>query len=182
MQRRSVAKGLIAGLAAGVAATFAMDQFQAGLASAQKADKRKKLADGETPWLVANEMAQQEMQQREAEGSTVKVAEAAAGVVGKTIAKEDRAAAGQAVHYTFGTLMGIVYSVTAELLPEVTTGGGTAFATLLFLGGDEVAVPALKLSGPPTDMPASDHLQYWAAHLVYGGTLELTRSLLRRVI
>ena len=35
--------------------------------------------------------------------------------------------AGQAVHYAFGTLMGAIYGVSAELVPEVTTGGGTAY-------------------------------------------------------
>ena len=76
----------------------------------------------------------------------------------------------------------MVYSVSAELLPEVTTGGGTAFGTLLFLGGDEVAVPAFKLGPPTTETAAADHLQYWAAHIVYGGTLELARNVLRRLL
>ena len=76
--------------------------------------------------------------------------------------------------------MGAVYGVTAELVPEVTTGGGTAYGTLLFLAADEVAVPAFQLSPSPTQTPATDHLQHWAAHVVYGGSLELVRSLLRR--
>ena len=76
--------------------------------------------------------------------------------------------------------MGIVYGVSAELIPEANTGAGTAFGTILFLGADELAVPAFQLSPAPTDTPAKDHLQHWAAHVVYGGSLELVRSLLRR--
>jgi len=53
---------------------------------------------------------------------------------------------------------------------------------LLFLGADEFAVPALQLSPAPTDTPPTDHLQHWAAHVVYGGALELTRTLLRRLL
>lgn len=86
------------------------------------------------------------------------------------------------MHYTFGTLMGVVYAVSAELLPEATTGAGTAFGTLLFLAADEVAVPAFQLSPPPTDTAVFDHLQHWAAHVVYGGSLEMVRNLIMRLM
>ena len=182
-KRPSVVKGLIVGVAAGYAATLVMDQFQSLLATAQKAsEKQKKLAEGESPWLIANEQAQQEMKQKDTDNAPDKVARKIAEVTGTTIPKEQIKSAGQAVHFIFGTLMGIGYSVAAEFLPEVTSGGGTAFSTLLFLGGDEVVIPALHLSPPPTKQPAGSHLQYWAAHIVYGGTLELTRTILRRFI
>jgi hypothetical protein len=76
MRRRpSLAKGLLTGVAAGLAATLVMDQFQKLLTASQKAaEKQKKLADGESPWLIANEQAQQEMKEHESEDSTVKVA------------------------------------------------------------------------------------------------------------
>ena len=184
MRRRpSLAKSLLTGIAAGLAATLVMDQFLNIAAAAQKAaEKRKKLAQGESPWLIANEQAQQEMKQHESEDSTVKIARKIAEATGTTLSKDRLKTAGQAVHYTFGTLMGVCYSATAEFFPEVSTGGGSAFGTLLFIGADEVAVPAFHLSGPPTETPASDHLQHWAAHIVYGATLELARSLLRRLM
>jgi uncharacterized membrane protein YagU involved in acid resistance len=78
--------------------------------------------------------------------------------------------------------MGIVYGVSSEILPEVTTGAGTGYGTLLFLSAGEVAVPALQLAPSPKDAPAFDHLQHWAGHVVYGGSLELVRSLARRII
>ena len=46
---------------------------------------------------------------------------------------------------------------------------------------DEVAVPAFQLAPAPTETPATDHLQHWAAHVVYGASLELVRSLVRRI-
>jgi uncharacterized membrane protein YagU involved in acid resistance len=141
-----------------------------------------KLAQGESPWEIAHEQVQQEQQAAQQEGSTEIVARKIAEATGKTLDKDKKKTAGQAVHYTFGTLMGIVYGVSAELVPEATTGAGTAFGTLLFLGADEVAVPAFRLSPKPDQTPATDHLQHWAAHVVYGGSLELVRSLLRRVI
>ena len=182
-RRPSLAKGLIAGLAAGIAATLVMDQFQNLLSEGQQVmEKQKKLAAGESPWEIAHEQTQQQQQKEESEGSTEKLARRIAEAAGTTLPKEQRKLAGQAVHYTFGTLMGLVYSTTAEWLPEVTTGGGTAFGTLLFLGADEVAVPAFHLSGPPTETPVSGHMQYWAAHVVYGATLELSRNLVRHFL
>jgi len=183
MRRRpSLAKGLLTGIAAGLAATVVMDQFLNIASAAQKAaEKRRKLAEGESLWLIANEQAQQEMK-KASEDSTVKVARRIAASTGTHLSKDHLKTAGQAVHYTFGTLMGVCYSATAEFFPEVATGGGSAFGTILFIGADEVAVPAFHLSGPPTETPVSNHLQHWAAHIVYGSTLEFARNLLRRLV
>ena len=184
MRRRpSLAKGVLTGIAAGLAATLVMDQFLNLASDAQKAaEKRRKLAQGESPWLIANEQAQQEMKQHESEDSTVKVARRIAEATGANLPKDCLKIAGQAVHYSFGTLMGVCYSATAEFYPEVTIGRGTAFGTVLFFGADEIAVPAFHLSGPPTETPIANHLQHWVAHIVYGSTLELARNLLRRLI
>jgi putative membrane protein len=182
-KQTSVLRGIITGATAGIAATLIMDQFLKLTSAGQKAiEKQMKLAHGESPWEIAHEQVQQEQQAAEQEGSTEIVARKIAQATGKTLDKEKKRKAGQAVHYTFGTLMGIVYGVSAELVPEATTGAGTAFGTLLFFGADEVAVPAFRLSPAPADTPATDHLQHWAAHVVYGGSLELVRSLLRRFI
>jgi flagellar motor protein MotB len=179
----SVLRGIIAGATAGIAATLIMDQFLKLTSAGQKAvEKQMKLAQGESRWEIAHEQVQQEQQSAQQEDSTEILARKIAKATGKTLDKEQKKTAGRAVHYTFGTLMGIVYGVSAELVPEATTGAGTAFGTLLFLGADEVAVPALQLSPTPTGTPATDRLQHWAAHVVYGGSLELVRTLLRRFI
>lgn len=178
----SLLRGILTGAAAGIAATLIMDQFQKLAATGQQAvEKQQKLAQGESEWQIAHETAQQEQKEAQQEGSTEIVARRIAEVAQISLPPQEKKKAGQAVHYTFGTLMGVVYAVTAELLPEITTGAGTAYGTLLFLGADEVAVPALQLSAPPTQTASTDHLQHWAAHIVYGGSLELVRSLLRRL-
>jgi len=123
--------------------------------------------------------AQAEAQQ---EDSTQILARKLAQTAGKSLTGDDKKTAGQAIHYAFGTPMGIFYCVTTEILPEAASGGGTAFGTRLFLGADEVAVPALRLAPPPTETAPMDHLQRWAAHVVYGGALELSRSLLRKFV
>jgi len=179
----SIFRGVVTGIAAGIAATLVMDQFQKLSSAGQKAfEKQKKLAEHESPWQIAHEQAQKEQEQAEQEGSTEIVARKIAEAAGTNLAKEDKKKAGQAVHYAFGTLMGIVYAVSAEVVPEVTTGAGTAFGTLLFIAADEVAVPGFQLSPPPTDTPPFDHLQHWAAHVVYGGSLDLVRNLITRLM
>jgi uncharacterized membrane protein YagU involved in acid resistance len=179
----SVLRGIITGITAGIVATLVMDQFQKLSSAGQKAaEEQIRLAHGESPEQITHEQEQKEQQASQQEGSTEIVARKIAEVTGTQLGQQDKKTAGQAVHYTFGTLMGVVYGISAELIPEVTTGAGTAFGTLLFLAADEVAVPAFQLSPSPTDTPATDHLQHWAAHVVYGGSLELVRSLMRRII
>ncbi len=177
----SIFRGLVTGIAAGIAATLVMDQFLKLSTAGQKSlEKQKKLAEHESPWQIAHEQVQKEQKEAEQEGSTEIVARKLAEATGSHLASDQKKKAGQAVHYTFGTLMGVVYAVSAELIPEVTTGSGTAFGTLLFLSADEVAVPAFQLAPSPADTPTFDHLQHWAAHVVYGGSLELVRNLITR--
>ena len=97
---------------------------------------------------------------------------------GEYFAKEDKEAAGNAVHYLFGALLGGAYGLLAEYRPEVTKGFGTAFgaASAAF---DELGVPAAGLSGPPTDFPAATHAYGLASHIVFGGVTEATRRLVR---
>jgi hypothetical protein len=183
-KRPSVLRGIITGAAAGITATLIMDQFLKLTSAGQRAVvKQMKLAQGESPWEIAHEQVQQEQLAAQQEDSTEIVARKIAKATGKTLDKEQKKTAGRAVHYTFGTLMGVVYGVSAELIPEATTGAGTAFGTLLYLGADEIAVPTFQLSPTPAPgAPGIDRLQHWAAHVVYGGSLELVRSLLRRFI
>jgi hypothetical protein len=181
-RKPSVLRGIATGVAAGLAASLIMDQFQRLTAAGQKeTEKQIKLAHGESPLQIEHEQEEKEKQAAEQEGSTEIVARKIAAATGSQLADEDKKKAGQVVHYVFGTLMGVVYAVSAELLPDIT-GSGAAFGTLLFLGADEVAVPAFQLSPPPTDTAPTDHLQHWAAHIVYGGSLELIRSLVRRIL
>jgi hypothetical protein len=160
-----------------------MDQFQK-LSSAGKkvAEKQVRLALDEPEESIDLDQRQQAEEAARDEDSTEKVARRIAVAAGRDLQAENKKKAGRAVHYAFGTLMGAIYGVTAELAPEVTTGGGTAYGTLLFLAAHEVAVPAFQLSPPPAETPTTDHLQHWAAHVVYGGSLELVRSLLRRLM
>jgi hypothetical protein len=181
--RPSIFRGVVTGIAAGIAATLVMDQFQKLSTAGQKAlERQRKLTDHESPWLIAHEQAQKEQEQSKKEDSTEIVARRIAEATGTHLPHEEKKKAGRAVHYAFGTLMGVVYAVSAEAVPEVTTGAGTAFGTLLFLCADEIAVPAFQLSPPLANTHPFDHLQHWASHVVYGGSLEIVRNLITRLM
>jgi uncharacterized membrane protein YagU involved in acid resistance len=85
--------------------------------------------------------------------------------------------AGPLVHYSFGTLVGAIYGGLAHTATPVRAGSGTAYGTAVWLAADELAVPALGLSGSQSPPPAS-RAKMLAAHLVYGAATHFTRKLL----
>jgi uncharacterized membrane protein YagU involved in acid resistance len=103
-------------------------------------------------------------------------------VFGHELTEHEKQIAGPAVHYGYGTLMGGVYGALAEVVPAVTTGAGCLYGAALWAGGDEVALPLLRLAPPPTRVPASQQLEFLAAHFVYGLTVEGVRRLTRQVM
>jgi uncharacterized membrane protein YagU involved in acid resistance len=163
----NVLKGLAAGLIGGLVATWVMTQFQNGVSQVAEAmnndDKKKKKESGEN--------------------ATVKTAEAISeNVFDHKLTKSEKEQAGNAVHYGFGTTVGAVYGMTAEFVPLTTIGSGLPFGAVLFLGADEVAVPAFGFSESPTEIPLSTHAYGFASHLVYGLTAEFVRRTVRKVL
>jgi hypothetical protein len=182
-KKPSPARAIAVGAAAGVAASLVMSQFFKLASASQKAlERQKKLAEGESSWTIAHEQVEQQQQAEQREDSTEIVARSIAEAAGHHLTRDQKKSAGQAVHFAFGTLMGVLYAVLAEYVTEVTTGGGFAYGTLLFLVADEIAVPALRLAPPPTQVAPEDQLEHWVGHLVYGSSLELFRNLGRRLL
>jgi uncharacterized membrane protein YagU involved in acid resistance len=171
-----VLKGLAAGFVGGLVASWVMEEFQAGwskvpgsLEKSQKSSARKKeKAQGSGP---------------EQEPATVKAAEAISeNIFDHRLTKNEKKVAGPAVHYAMGAASGAIYGVTAELMPFVTLGSGLPFGATVWLIADDVAVPALGLSKPPTEYPLSTHAYALASHFVYGLTTDVVRRALRSVM
>ena len=190
---RDTVKGLAAGLAGGLVASWVMNQFIAGMKKLQPQE-----AAGPQPEAKANEPEQrrrhesrrrraiqreQEARHREEvdQDATVKTAVAVSEqVLHRPLEQEEKKPAGIAVHYIFGAAMGGLYGMAAEHWDGTRTGAGTLFGTALWLAADEVAVPALNLAPPPQETPLPKHATYWAAHVVYGATTELVRWSMRK--
>jgi putative membrane protein len=170
MNRRHgrIARGVLAGMAGGLVASWTMDEFQALWSKAakrlQENGKQRQPGQGES--------------QAEADDATMKAADKLSrNLLGYPLSAEAKKKAGPVLHYAFGAAMGAVYGVASELFPEVTRGFGTGFGAALFALADELAVPALGLSGKPADAPLSSHIYGLASHLVYGATAEGVRRL-----
>lgn len=173
-------KGLAAGAAAGLAATWVMTRFQE---MSEKLEAGSSRDESHHPHHSAKRGTEEsgEEAQPKGEDATVKAADRLSRkVLHHPLTKPEKKKAGPAVHYGFGTLTGAAYGALAELAPAVTRGAGAPFGAAVWLGADEIAVPTFKLSGPPWESPPSVHVRALAAHLVYGVTTEGVRRLLRK--
>jgi hypothetical protein len=166
-------KGLAAGLVGGLVASWTMNQFQSFLSKMQKKSKSDKQSENSS-------QRQGKEQQEEGEDATMKAADKLwEEVAGSPLSKKEKKTAGPIVHYVFGSTMGAVYGAVVEHVPWGKAGVGIPFGTLLFVGADEVAVPALGFSKSPPEYPLSAHATALAAHVVYGVTTEVVRRMMR---
>lgn len=173
-QDKHVARGIIAGLAAGLVASWVMNEFMAG--PGQKLQQAV-----QTPEENERDAIQSEAPKEDA---TMKTADAVASAVtgGQHLSWKEREKSGPIVHYAFGGLMGALYGGVAELWPAVRAGFGTTYGSLLFTGADLIAVPVLKLGTSPADQPVTAQTSHLAAHLIYGLTTEGVRRIARSLL
>ena len=165
-------RGILAGVAGGLVASWVMNQWSAGPGTALS----ERL---ETP-----EEKQQLSAGSDGEDATMKAADklSALATGGQHLTHDERAKDGPVVHYAFGALMGGLYGGLAEYSSIVRSGFGTTFGTALFIGGDLLAVPTLGLSKPLSEYPASSYANPLTAHFVYGATTELVRRVVRLIL
>ena len=165
---------IFAGAFGGLVASYAMNQFQRLLSTAENSispsdsEPRQSSGDGGD---------------ESGESATVRTAQALSHAIGKgDIPNSRKESAGSAVHYAFGASVGAVYGALASEVPAVTSGFGVAYGSAVWLISDEIAVPALGLSGPPTDSPLSTHVNALAAHCFYGFTTDLVmRGFIKKI-
>lgn len=160
------AKGVFAGIAGGLFASFLMEQFQAFWTKAAKdfeSGKKEEKSDEEP--------------------ATVKMAQAISeGLMRRKLSESKKPFAGEAVHYAMGAASGAIYGLAAEIIPLATVGDGLAFGASVWLAADEGIVPALGLAKSPRQTPPSAHVYAFASHLVYGLVTEAVRRAFRRML
>jgi len=182
----NVWKGLVAGLAGGLVASWTMNQFQAAWTRIQEGAEKSHGAQSMQPSEGSNGEQAQDTQAQDTndhDDATVKAAKIISNLVlGHELQESEKKPAGAAVHYAFGTVSGGLYGALAEVTPQVTAGAGIPFGAAFWLLADEVTVPLLGLSKGPTEYPVSTHAYALASHLVYGATAELSRRAIRNVL
>jgi putative membrane protein len=165
-EKPDVLKGLVAGLAAGLCATYLKNKFQTVWNNVESAEQTPKR--GPKP-------------KTSDEPATVKAASAATRpILHRPLTKKEKELAGPMVDYGFGTLAGVVYGATAEFAPAVTAGGGTGYGAAVWLFADEIGVPAAGLAKRPQHYPAKTHAYALSSHVVYGLAAELVRRIVRK--
>ena len=178
MATKHLARGVVAGIAGGLVASWVMNEFITGpgvsLRHAVQSDAEN----------AAEAKAAEQSAGEPKEDATMKVADrvVSAATGGRHLTFEQEQIGGPFVHYTFGGLMGGLYGGLAEYARPVTAGLGTSFGSVLFAGADLIGVPVLNLSELPTQEPASALATPFAAHLVYGVTTELVRRFVRAML
>jgi putative membrane protein len=182
---RNVAKGMAAGLVGGLIATVVMTQFQslAGkyLEGSEDSQGDRSPQEKSSQKASSSERNGSNKHQEEDEDATAKLAGIIAErVLHRELSKPEKKKAGSVIHYAFGSFVGALYGAVAELQPEVTSGSGLAWGAGVWATADEAAVPMLGLSEDPAQQPLSIHAYALSSHLVYGGTLEIVRSMLRK--
>ena len=109
------------------------------------------------------------------EPAAVQVAEAISGGLPRRLTPREERIAVWAVHYGVATILGAIYGGLAEIAPRVVAGRGAAFGATIWLGADEIGLPALGIAPPPGQIRLSDQLRVLGSHLVYGLILEAVR-------
>lgn len=180
--RPSVWKGLVSGLAGGLAATIVMSQFQNGWEKASKAlQAEKKGTSGKS------KSASQSKKEEQKEDATMKAAGKVASLAGHPLSLTEEKKASPFIHYGFGTTMGALYGVMHEVAPKPMRSlnpvlAGIGYGGALFVGADEIAVPALGLAPSSKKKPMSQHIYGLASHVVYGVTGEMVRRTVRKYL
>jgi putative membrane protein len=93
------------------------------------------------------------------------------------LSAQEMSTAAPALHYGIGTAVGALYGVAAEWFPPIGAGRGTIYGGAVWLLADEIAMPALGLSGPVTKTPLSSQLGALASHMSYGFATDFVKRL-----
>lgn len=158
----NIVKGALAGLIGGLIASFVMEKFQ----------------------MLVRPMIQSESGQKEKkdEPATEKAASAVSeNIFDHRMTKDEKPAAGEAMHYAMGGTSGMIFGAASEVIPEASIGAGLPFGTAVWLLADDLVVPALGLSKPVSDRPLSENAYALSSHLVYGLTTDIVRRGIRHL-
>ena len=182
-KKKSIAKGLVAGLAGGLAASWVMNKCQTMLSKTIQGEEKphggQSVQPGSPDHGVGAELAELGLEESKDNAAERTANIVAAKVFNHELTEDEKHAGGEIAHYAFGATTGAFYGAASELIPEITIGAGIPFGAAVWLIADEIVVPALGLSKRPTEYPLSQHSISIAAHLVYGFTADMFRRAAR---
>ena len=174
-KQRNVWRGMAAGIAGGLVASWVMNEFMSG--PGEKLQQSVESTNGHRP--QGRQQSQGENQDQDATMKTADPLLVSTVTGGRHLSLEQQKKMAPAVHYGFGGIMGGLYGALAEVWPEARSGFGTTFGSVLFAGADLVAVPVLHLGPSAEEQGTAAQTNPLAGHVVYGVTTELVRRVVR---
>lgn len=176
--------GAIAGLVAGIVATWIMDRFQYNWWDVAAFVERccRRVAAVLPPQPPAPTTTAPEVTEFSGP-STAKVANwLFRRWKGRDLNADEKGPAGEIVHYTFGIANAVAFGAILSVFGIVGIAWGITFGVLLFVAIDELGLWALGLAKGPWNYALSIHAYAFAAHVVYGLALGSGYELLRMVV
>ncbi len=176
--------GAIAGLIAGIVATWIMDRFQYNWWDvAAWLERWRGPAPVAPPPPPPAEPATGPQTEEFSGPSTAKVANwFFRRRKGRDLNAAEKGPAGEIVHYVFGIASAVVFGAVLSAFGIVGVAWGILFGVALFVGVDELGLWAIGLAKGPWNYPLWIHGYALAAHVVYGVALGSGYYLLRSVV
>ena len=185
-EKRDIAKGLFAGAIGGLAASIVMNKVQQFLGKFLTGEERSHGAQSLQPGAPhrgAGRMLEERGVENPDDDSAERLAQTiSVGAFDRTLSEGEKDALGTAFHYGYGISMGAAYGAAAEFVPATTLGTGMPYGALIWIGADEVVIPALGLSKRGDEYPPSILAAALLAHMAYGFTTEVVRRAIRNAI
>ncbi len=103
------------------------------------------------------------------------IVDAAEEATGIKLNEEEQDVAAAIVEVGIGALMGGVYGLIVEAMPEAKTDSSTGKDGGIFATAQQIAVPAMGIMPAAVQEVAKDKFQNLAGHVAFGATTEIVR-------
>lgn len=176
----SLLKDILIGTAGGLAGTLAMKAYWKAVTKASGSDPRSQTrkTNGSTTHI-----ALLGVHHKEGESSTEALARLGyEAVADEEPAPADKTTLSEVVHWTYGAAQGAIFDALSRRLPGPKWVQGLSYGGLMWLVGDELAVPALGLADGPRKFPMRQHAHRLGSHLAYGLGAAVATGALHRLV
>lgn len=165
MKHSRLIRDITMGFVAGAVATFVMDKVSTWgytLEDPKVRESEEKMRGGEYPPEVLAKRV-------------------AAATIGSVPNQETIEELAMGIHWGYGVLWGGLFGALRSRVPVIGSAAGLTYGTGLWLLGDELMMPVLRLSPPSTDFPWQNHARAFTNHAAYGATVWLAMEGISRL-
>lgn len=100
-------------------------------------------------------------------------------VADEDLTKSQRERAANAIHWTFSIASAALYGALVEVWPRARAGNGSVFGIVVWVSFHEITLPLLGGTPPLDEVPASEQINEFIAHAIYGLTVDGVRAVMR---